>query len=771
MNCNIGIIMGNLDAPHAFELASGITHAAKSFDANLLFFPGMYAKSFYKTSMLDKRAEYDYQNTAIFDFIDENDCDILIISMGTVRTFLDDNEWNHFLEKYKGTPCIILEDIIAGYPSITINNESGFRECVRHLVEVHGYKKIGYVGGSEFNYDAKERFRVYKEVLHEYSIEVKDKLIAHGNFTEYTDALVGRLLDDNPDLEAIVFANDMMALGGYREIERRGLRVGKDIAVTGFDDYILSMSMEPPLTTVRVSAYQLGFTAVSQAILALRGEKMEHMEIPTKLIVRGSCGCQNEGLRLLEQGENFDISDVDKFIHRMVDGIMSHMSNKVVYHSAHDVVGEFVLNIMAFVNNKKDVLPSDECFLNPIKELLGPEYVEYIAIDKLYISLNQFMQAVLKKVRSESKKNDIVTILSNIYAYISNFVTNDFYRNNTRFKKDSWYATFITRDTMVYSADEREALYQIILKLQGLQFQSAYIFLFKEPIINHNRADRITDSEMYLAAYFNKTGVVAFEPEDRSSITIGEALKENRCDDNRYTVVNFLLFANEEQYGILTCEVELKEFSFAYTISLQIGSALKFLYLMRKQMQMQKQLEGSLQIISRKNDLLSHLSISDELTGLLNRRGLFEEICHKMDECQGQLAVMVFIDMDNLKGINDNFGHTEGDYAIRNIAEILKKSFRNEDAIGRIGGDEFAAFAIVNEVGMVQGIRRNIEKYTEELNRLSGKPYYMEVSYGIEEFVCHKELILNDILKQADVVLYEDKKNKRKSCIKEEIKG
>ena len=66
---NVGVIMGNLDAPHAFELAGGMTGAAKDRNVNLLFYPGMYAKSYYETSMLSQRVEYDYQNTVIFDYI------------------------------------------------------------------------------------------------------------------------------------------------------------------------------------------------------------------------------------------------------------------------------------------------------------------------------------------------------------------------------------------------------------------------------------------------------------------------------------------------------------------------------------------------------------------------------------------------------------------------------------------------------------------------------------------------------------------------------
>ena len=81
---------------------------------------------------------------------------------------------------------------------------------------------------------------------------------------------------------------------------------------------------------------------------------------------------------------------------------------------------------------------------------------------------------------------------------------------------------------------------------------------------------------------------------------------------------------------------------------------------------------------------------------------------------------------------------------------------------GRIGGDEFAAFAIVDDAGIREVILDRIKQYTDELNDESGKPYYVNLSVGICEFPNNSDLLLKDMLDQADDLLYEAKKKKRK---------
>ena len=130
--------------------------------------------------------------------------------------------------------------------------------------------------------------------------------------------------------------------------------------------------------------------------------------------------------------------------------------------------------------------------------------------------------------------------------------------------------------------------------------------------------------------------------------------------------------------------------------------------------------------------------------------------------------MIVFADMDNLKQVNDIYGHKNGDFAIKSIANILKKSFSDDDIIGRIGGDEFVAFAFLDDAERPKIIRNTIAALSKELNDTCGKPYYIDISLGVYTFTCSPSTSIEEILHNADEALYENKKNKRKNVIKEQ---
>lgn len=138
----------------------------------------------------------------------------------------------------------------------------------------------------------------------------------------------------------------------------------------------------------------------------------------------------------------------------------------------------------------------------------------------------------------------------------------------------------------------------------------------------------------------------------------------------------------------------------------------------------------------------------------------------KAPENEGRQAVVIFGDLDNLKKINDSFGHEEGDYAIVTAANVIKNSLRNSDVVARIGGDEFAAFAICDDREIVAQLPERIKGIAEAHNNASTKPYNVTISVGIYELVCSPELNIQQFMDYADSALYEDKKRKNSDIMK-----
>ena len=166
--------------------------------------------------------------------------------------------------------------------------------------------------------------------------------------------------------------------------------------------------------------------------------------------------------------------------------------------------------------------------------------------------------------------------------------------------------------------------------------------------------------------------------------------------------------------------------------------------------------------LTRKNKSLDKISTTDELTGLLNRRGFIKLSQEKINSIvkDNDKGIIIFGDMDGLKKINDTYGHASGDIAIKAEGEILKSCFKKTDYVSRLGGDEFAILAPNLSVTQFYKIKKEIEKKCTEWNKISNEKFSISISLGFAEFSKDKKNI-KDILNEADVILYKEKQRKK----------
>ena len=129
--------------------------------------------------------------------------------------------------------------------------------------------------------------------------------------------------------------------------------------------------------------------------------------------------------------------------------------------------------------------------------------------------------------------------------------------------------------------------------------------------------------------------------------------------------------------------------------------------------------------------------------------------------CPRHYVLCIYADLDHLKDINDKFGHTEGDFSIKKAGEYLKSSLRDSDIIGRIGGDEFAAIAIVRNESDALEIIGRIKANTVQFNDSSDKPYYIDITVGYCVEKCSENTELDNMIRKADSILYERKAYRR----------
>ena len=154
---------------------------------------------------------------------------------------------------------------------------------------------------------------------------------------------------------------------------------------------------------------------------------------------------------------------------------------------------------------------------------------------------------------------------------------------------------------------------------------------------------------------------------------------------------------------------------------------------------------------------------TDELTGLVNRRGFHMTGHHILDICKrlGQPATLVLFDMDGLKKINDTTGHKEGDRAIRDFGSCLLKTYRDSDVVARIGGDEFAILFAGTTQQDVSSLVARLQEHIQSRNTIEPDRSPLEFSHGVAEFDPRQGTSLQVLLSDADLEMYSRKRSKK----------
>lgn len=172
-----------------------------------------------------------------------------------------------------------------------------------------------------------------------------------------------------------------------------------------------------------------------------------------------------------------------------------------------------------------------------------------------------------------------------------------------------------------------------------------------------------------------------------------------------------------------------------------------------------RQAEDTLRALSSE---LQQLALTDDLTGLRNRRGflLLAEQARKLAHRTRARCLLVFLDIDGLKRVNDTLGHRAGDALILDAARVLASVFRETDVIARVGGDEFAVLALSEGARSGETIGRRLQARIDELNLQPGRASTLSMSHGVEELPAATHLSLEEQLARADHAMYQRKRER-----------
>ncbi len=164
---------------------------------------------------------------------------------------------------------------------------------------------------------------------------------------------------------------------------------------------------------------------------------------------------------------------------------------------------------------------------------------------------------------------------------------------------------------------------------------------------------------------------------------------------------------------------------------------------------------------------LEEISLEDPLTGLKNRRGFMTLCAQQMQVARRwkKPAILLFIDVDLLKEINDSYGHGEGDEVLRTVARIIGDSFRHADVTARVGGDEFAVFCLESESRHAPALIGQLQRTVERENARSARPYEISLSVGAAQYDPEGDETLKELMRRADADMYGKKRSRGASAL------
>ena len=545
--------------------------------------------------------------------------------------------------KEKGVPLVSIGMKLDGIPYVGNNNEEGMKELVEHLITEHNVKDIVFIGGAEKHVDTIDRARVVREVMQSHGLTLEDKNIYYGDWiNEKPIAITNELASSGRLPDAIVCANDIMALAVTVRLLELGYELPKDVIVTGFDHIGEGDISYPALTTVDQDYETIGYKSCEMLYETISSpDKKLSYSVSSKLVIGESCGCNNTA----DSPFNLCRQDYCRGIHQK--------------------------NEMASFFNR---------FMRQEREtILGSSDYEKLKTDlrAYYLSNNAYFKG-------------------NFFLMLNQYYFEDASAEDSDALSECYEADF---DTTV-------------------------------ALLNGKEADDAIDGDLRMPGFNKAEGeqhIYFFYPLQNAQYNYGYVV----FVDGTYII--------QEDFRIYEYLEKLEQTLMQFRTNLRlemVNKELRFLY------------------------------DKDPMTGLYNRFCFVSHAVPLVEESKehNKHALIMFADINDLKKINDRYGHVFGDRAITTVAEAVKESISNDNAIGiRYGGDEFLVIAANATKKYAEEIRRSIISHIERENRLGINPIKFSVSIGYVLTDPDSDKSVSDYVNEADKLMYKIKKEYHKN--------
>lgn len=277
----IGFLVDTLSQDYQQRVFAGLHAEATRLNISVVCFIG---------GALNPATEESHQNS-VYNRATAPHLDGLVIAAGTLGNQVGSEALVSFVESFDPLPTCSVGIELPRTPSVSIDNDTGVREALLHLINEGGRRRVAFIRGPEGNREAEERFAAYQNVLSSHGIGVNPDLVTRGDFEAASGSAAIRTLIDERHVafDAVVAASDLMALGALNALLERGVAVPEKVAVVGFDDIEAARFATAPLTTVRQPLSDLGKRALENVInQVFQTGDTGNVVLPARLIKRES---------------------------------------------------------------------------------------------------------------------------------------------------------------------------------------------------------------------------------------------------------------------------------------------------------------------------------------------------------------------------------------------------------------------------------------------------------------------------------------------------
>lgn len=282
----VAVILAGMHVEYAYEVLCGIREKALQNNIDLYIFNANVEAD---EKVKHIAGEYNIYSVANFEAFDG-----IILFPNLIQ---EQSVLAKLMERVKksGVPTVCADYSENDLYHVGIENYTSMKSVVSHLIEEHGYTKINYLSGQDFNSDSQERLKAYCDALKEHDLPVEEKRIFKGAFTySFGQEATRQILESGEELpQAIVCATDWMALGARLVLVEYGIKIPEQIAITGFDNIYDARNAVPSITSVDRDMRNLGSVAVDKIIRILNGDDVPKREyFPSVPVYAESCGCK-----------------------------------------------------------------------------------------------------------------------------------------------------------------------------------------------------------------------------------------------------------------------------------------------------------------------------------------------------------------------------------------------------------------------------------------------------------------------------------------------